>query len=74
MYFCPGSKRTRSCLLLQLESSGDFVLYHDRVLGVNYNQCVKFVDCTRNSFSFSEEPAKKGENENYKRSTTGINS
>ena len=34
----------------------------------------KFVNCTRNCLSFSEELAIKGENESYKRSAAGINS
>ena len=59
---------------MQLESNGDFLLYHDRVLGVSYNYVDKFVNCTRNCLSFSEEPVIKEENESYKRSAAGINS
>ena len=58
---------------MQLESNGDFMLYHDRVLGVNYNLVDKFVNFSRNCFFFSEELAIEGENESYKRSAAGIN-
>ena len=62
------------CPFLQLESNADFLLYHYRVLGVSYNYVDRFVRCTRNCLSFSEEPAIKEENESYKRSAAGINS
>ena len=62
------------CPFLQLESNGDFLLYRDRVLEVNYNQVDKFVNCSRNCFSFLDELAKNGENESHKRSAAGINS
>ena len=58
---------------MQLESNGDFMLYHNRVLGVNYNLVDKFVNFSKNCLSFSEELAIKGENESYKRSAAGIN-
>ena len=38
------------------------------------NYVDKFVNCTRNCLSFSEEPVIKEENESYKRSAAGINS
>ena len=49
------------------------MLYHNRVLGVNYNLVDKFVNFSKNCLSFSEELAIKGENESYKRSAAGTN-
>ena len=44
------------------------------IITVSYNFVDKFVNCTRNCLSFSEEPVIKEENESYKRSAAGINS
>ena len=54
---------------MQLESNGDFLLYHNRVLGVSYNYVLYL-----NRFSFSEEPTKEEGSESHKQSAEGINS
>ena len=57
------------CSFVQLESNGDFLLYHNRVLGVSYNYVLYL-----NRFSFSEEPTKEEGSESHKQSAEGINS
>ena len=59
---------------MQLESNGDFLLCHNRVLGVNYDKVNKFVNSTKNCFPFSEEPAKEEGSESHKQNAAGIDS